>query len=330
MRSGDYLAYTWRNVGRARLRLLLTVSAVVIGATLIVVMTSIGGGIQRNVLEDIRAAGGLNEILVSAGLRPQPGGPGLRPTAALNGETVQAISRLDGVVAVLPEMLLSGVEITYDGLVAQPLIIGVPEEYAAAYGFPPALGRPVPARGQVVLGARVPEVFFDANRQRAPAPALIGQTVQLVARRAGVPAPGLPGFGAPVPAPPAQYTKDLEVVGLLRVQGTQDDFTAWLTVEDVLDVFEWFTGRRPDPQVAQGDLVQPRRQRRPHGQPPRGSVRCEPQEGRQRVDHGPILPLCSELFSDLIVSPWNSTGDSHASSLRFASSSRHSPLSSFH
>ncbi len=85
MRSGDYLAYTWRNVGRARLRLLLTVSAVVIGATLIVVMTSIGGGIQRNVLEDIRAAGGLNEILVSAGLRPQPGGPGLRPTAALNG-----------------------------------------------------------------------------------------------------------------------------------------------------------------------------------------------------------------------------------------------------
>jgi len=249
VRSGDYLAYTWRNVGRARLRLLLTVSAVVIGATLIVVMTSIGGGIQRNVLEDIRAAGGLNEILVSAGLRPQPGGPGLRPTAALNGETVQAISRLDGVVAVLPEMLLSGVEITYDGLVAQPLIIGVPEEYAAAYGFPPALGRPVPARGQVVLGARVPEVFFDANRQRAPAPALIGQTVQLVARRAGVPAPGLPGFGAPVPAPPAQYTKDLEVVGLLRVQGTQDDFTAWLTVEDVLDVFEWFTGRRPDPQV---------------------------------------------------------------------------------
>ena len=36
------------------------------GATLVVVMTSIGGGVQRNVVEEVRSAGGLNEIGVTA------------------------------------------------------------------------------------------------------------------------------------------------------------------------------------------------------------------------------------------------------------------------
>src|SRR5437762_702349 len=73
MRASDYLSYTWRNITRAHLRLLLTVAAVVIGTTLVVVMTSVGGGIQQNVLEDIRAAGGLNEILVTGAAAAQPG-----------------------------------------------------------------------------------------------------------------------------------------------------------------------------------------------------------------------------------------------------------------
>src|SRR5438067_270884 len=76
MRLADYLDYTWRNLTRAQLRLVLTVLAVVIGATLVVVMTSVGGGIQRNVLENVRASGGLNESLVSA-TGPGGGLPGI-------------------------------------------------------------------------------------------------------------------------------------------------------------------------------------------------------------------------------------------------------------
>src|SRR3954454_3989966 len=102
MRPADYLQYTWRNVTRAHLRVLLTVAAVVIGATLVVVMTSVGGGIQRNVLEDIRSAGGLNEILVSSAFVGQGGARGGVVTDGA-AETIQAIP---GVIAVLPEIVL--------------------------------------------------------------------------------------------------------------------------------------------------------------------------------------------------------------------------------
>ena len=122
MRATDYLGYTWRNFTRARLRLLLTVAAVVIGATLVVVMTSVGGGIQRNVLEDIRGSGGLNEIFVSTLLRPQPAAGTTGRGGILNESTVETIASLPGVTAVVPQLAVFGtVQFAYDGLTGQPL-----------------------------------------------------------------------------------------------------------------------------------------------------------------------------------------------------------------
>src|SRR5262249_46528558 len=119
MHAADYLAYTWRNVTRAQLRLWLTVAAVVIGASLVVVMTSVGGGIQRNVLDDVRRTGGLNEIAVAPQARAQPGVPLPTRAAALTDGEVQRIESIPGVAAVLPQLLLFGnVELQYQGLVA--------------------------------------------------------------------------------------------------------------------------------------------------------------------------------------------------------------------
>jgi putative ABC transport system permease protein len=248
VRGADYLGYTWRNITRAHLRLLLTVAAVVIGATLVVVMTSVGGGIQRNVLEDIRASGGLNEIFVSAVFLPQPGAPTVGRGGVLNESTVQVIENLGGVTAVLPEVVLPfGIaQLGYAELTAQPALVGIPPERAATFGFAAAQGTVAPERGQVVLGGRVAEYFFDANRQRAPVPDLFGQTIKLVTQRpggaAGAPGAGMPGFAAP----PLRRETDLEVAGILAIGGTQDDFTAWLNAEDTVDMLEWLTGRRPE------------------------------------------------------------------------------------
>jgi len=255
VRLADYLSYTWRNLARAQLRLVLTVAAVLIGATLVVVMTSVGGGIQRNVLEDIRASGGLNEIGVTAAGRAQPGGAGLNRVGALNETTIQGIEGIDGVAAVLPQLLLFGaVELRYDDLASQPLMVGIPPARALAYGFTASQGAAAPEPGQVVLGARVAEGFFDANRQRVFAPDLFGQTLTLIARRPGpppgAPSGGLPSFGAPGGAPgqaaPPRLDKPLQVVGILQPLGTQDDFVAWLNVDDVLQTLEWLNGRAPD------------------------------------------------------------------------------------
>ncbi|HWP30001.1 MAG TPA: ABC transporter permease [Chloroflexota bacterium] len=271
MRAADYLGYTWRNVARARLRLGLTILAVVIGATLVVVMTSIGGGVQRNVVEQIRAAGGLNEIGVSsfgAQFAPVAARPGVLNQAALD-----AVEAIPGVSAVLPEILLMYLaELRYDEQPARALLVGVPPERMAAYGFTAAQGDVAPAPGQVVLGARVAESFLGPDAQHRPAGDLYGSTLRLVMRRlAAPPAPGPgtgPGFGAPGFAPQVQQQeRALAVVGILQPLGTQDDFTAWLHQDDVLDALEWTTGRRPDLTVdgyhavrvkaASTDLVRP-------------------------------------------------------------------------
>ena len=253
MRAADYLGYTWRNLTRAQLRLILTVLAVVIGATLVVVMTSIGGGVQRNVVEQVRAAGGLNEIGVTAFGAAQIGQVAGARVGILNQPAIEAIQTIPGVTAVLPELVLFfNAELQADGRGARALLIGVPPERLATYGFAVVRGSVTPAPGQVVLGARVPESFVEQSGQRAPAQELFGQTVKLASRRLGAPpaAPpaGMPpGFGGPQLQPQIQQRdKDLEVVGILQPLGTQDDFTAWLNEEDVLDTLEWTTGRRPD------------------------------------------------------------------------------------
>jgi putative ABC transport system permease protein len=259
VRAADYLSYTWRNISRAHLRLLLTVAAVVIGAMLVVVMTSVGGGIQRNVLEDIRSAGGLNEILVSSAFASQPGAPGGGRGGVVTDGAAETIQAISGVIAVLPEIVLpfGAVQLAYESLTAQPLVVGVRPEQMAPYGFTASQGNVAPGSGQVVLGAGVADRFFDANRQRATPPDLFGQTVSLGAQRfnsAPQAPPAAPGFGAPQAppgfgaAPPQPVRRDtpLEVVGVLSPTGTQDDYTAWMNVEDLLDLLEWLTGRRPD------------------------------------------------------------------------------------
>jgi|SRR5579884_2661972 len=259
MRGADYLAYTWRNISRAQLRLLLTVAAVVIGATLVVVMTSVGGGIQRNVLEDIRSAGGLNEILVSGSFGAPPGAAG-SASGVLGDSAIESIADIPGVVAVLPEIVLPFglTQLTYDDLTAQLLVAGVPPDRTAPYGFTASRGSVAPGSGQVVLGAGVAERFFDANRQRATPPDLFGQTVTLVTQRFGGgpsgPPQAAPGFGAPAapgfgaaPSQPQRHEVPLTVVGVLAPSGTQDDYTAWVDVDTVLDILQWLTGRRPDP-----------------------------------------------------------------------------------
>ena len=253
MRLADYLDYTWRNLTRAQLRLILTVLAVVIGATLIVVMTSIGGGIQRNVLENVRASGGLNEILVvSTGRAPTAPGATIAPGGILDQAAIEAIQTLAGVVAVLPEQVLVyfPAEVQADGRSARALLVGVPADRLATYGFSPAQGSATPEPGQIVLGARVPESMFDQQGQRVPLEDPMGQTLKLVARRVTQPPSGPGGglSGISGQGAPQIQQRDLPVtvVGTLQPLGTQDDFTIWLNQNDVLDTQEWVTNRRPD------------------------------------------------------------------------------------
>ena len=64
MRFGDLLSMSLNNLNRRRLRTLLTVLGVVIGTGSIVVMISLGLGLQRRSRELVESSGSLTAIQV--------------------------------------------------------------------------------------------------------------------------------------------------------------------------------------------------------------------------------------------------------------------------
>src|SRR5205823_6007054 len=102
----------------------------------------------------------------------------------------------------LPEQLLIFLpaEVQADGRGARALLAGVPPERLAAYGYAAVQGTVTPEPGQIVLGARVAESFFDQQGQRVSVDDPLGQTLKLVSRRVqqvpSGPGGGLPGIGA--------------------------------------------------------------------------------------------------------------------------------------
>ena len=63
----DLLRMSSGNLKRRKLRTFLTVLGVIIGTTSIVVMISLGLGMQQMIYQEIEQSGGLNTITVSSG-----------------------------------------------------------------------------------------------------------------------------------------------------------------------------------------------------------------------------------------------------------------------
>jgi len=109
MNSADLISMGVKNLLRRKTRTILTVLGVVIGTASIVVMMSLGIGMNRNFEEQLKNMGSLNIIDVSPNWgyvepgMPAPG-PGAGEAPKLNDETVAIIEQIPGVDAVMPIM----------------------------------------------------------------------------------------------------------------------------------------------------------------------------------------------------------------------------------
>src|SRR5688500_9760405 len=109
----DLLALIVENLGRRKARVALTAIGVIIGTAAVVVLVSLGAGLQRNATEQLGNIGDLTAINVSPMFgeggpivsRPGPGGPGGGGdgvTKLITDETLRAFAALPGVKAVIP------------------------------------------------------------------------------------------------------------------------------------------------------------------------------------------------------------------------------------
>ncbi|MCB1906760.1 MAG: ABC transporter permease [Rhodocyclaceae bacterium] len=171
MLASDLIRLTARAIGAHPLRSFLTLLGIAVGVTAVILLTAIGEGVHRFVLQEFTQFG-TNVMQIAPGKIAARGGPPGLPTTArpLTIEDSQALRRIPGVVAVTP-LAAGNAEVEANGRLRRTAVYGVGAEMPAAYSARVRSGRFLPAaddalqpRPLAVLGAKLKhELFGSAN-----------------------------------------------------------------------------------------------------------------------------------------------------------------------
>jgi putative ABC transport system permease protein len=254
MRLVDLLRLIADNLGRRKARVALTAIGVVIGTAAVVVLVSLGIGLQRNATEQLGGISDLTLIQVS----PQYGGEffgggggggggyavaveasGPSQVSLITPQTLKDLAALDGVQAVFPRDYLNLESIFTSGqLEARTGVLGVPPDYLEALDIPLQGGERILAKGTIVIGAMVPQSFYYPRPrpgQTIPEPPdLLGQTIKLTLIK-------WTSEGEEV-----RKSLQVRVVGVLAETRDEPDWSIFMPLDDVTGFNQWAMGRRID------------------------------------------------------------------------------------
>ena len=169
MLPADYLRFTLRSLRAHRARTLLTGLGIGVGIAAVVLLTSIGEGLQRFVLAEFTQFG-TNLMKVIPGKTTTHGVSGavvsnVRP---LSLEDARALERLPGIEAVVPKMV-GNAEVEAGERSRRSLVLGVGPEVPRVWRMKVAVGRFLPvdeprhARAFAVLGSKLSHELFGGR-----------------------------------------------------------------------------------------------------------------------------------------------------------------------
>ena len=244
-------------------RVIMTALGVVIGTAAVVVLVSLGAGLQREATQSLGSGGGLTELRVSVAQEGPamavavPGGGISVPTQQrsdvprLDAEMLDEIRALPSVEAVYPmENLQMGAQMSFGRLSAYAQIVGVDPAMLADLAV--SEGTTEIHSGQVVIGAKVPENFRDfeemkggtrsgvvvvANPGDVQMPDLYLQMIQMQLQRF-----------SQEDGTMAEKSVRFQVVGILAPVGWQHDYVVYAPLRDVIAYNSWALGQRLDPE----------------------------------------------------------------------------------
>ena len=250
------------NLKRMKGRVIMTALGVVIGTAAVMVLVSLGAGLQKQVTESFGGGASLNDLRIHSitsgggvpygpviieGIEGKVGGSDQRRSdePVLNDETLDAIRKLDGVDLVTPiESLQAGSMLRYGKLVGYSSVVGVEpaflESLTAEYGSVEL------NRGEIVLGAYIPENFYSEEMR-------VGGMGPM--ENGGVDPPELEGARLTMTlqrysaedGTMSEKTVRMYVSGILESSGWRTDYTAYIPLRDVIEYNSWAMGKRLDP-----------------------------------------------------------------------------------
>ena len=240
MSTYDLLALIVENLARRKGRVALTAVGVIIGTAAVVLLVSLGVGLQQNAASQLGGIGDLTKIQVYPKYGepdPNTGMPSL--TTLLTDQTIADIGALPGVTAVIPQDYLQGWGLIKLGRMeggSQFIGVGTPD--LTQMGLKPAGGSLSIERGVVVVGAMVAQNFYDPTwrpgQPQPEPPDLLDQqiTIEFI-----------------------KYTQDgtevrktvrARVGGVIAEMRDEPDWSIYLPIDEVTSLNGWFLGQPVD------------------------------------------------------------------------------------
>ena len=250
MKILDLVRLILGNLSRRKARVALTAIGVVIGTAAVVILVSLAIGLQRNANEQLYGIGDLTQIQVMPAYDME-GGPGMvvqvgggsgrpgEPQAArlLTNSALEELRAIPGVESVIPrEYLMTGVMVKYQKLEGGVNVIGVDTADLADLGLEAIEGGTELGRNTVVIGALVPNNFYDPRirpgQEPPPPPQLYGQQIQVTVIKWD--------------AEGNEIRKNLSmrVSGVLTETRGESDWTVYFPLDQIKVLNEWAQGRR--------------------------------------------------------------------------------------
>lgn len=164
MKLSDLLRLILSNLRRMKIRVAMTAIGVIIGTSAVVVLVSLGVGLQKQVTSSLYQIGSLDELTVRAqGGRPMEdnGNQNNKDNPILDAKTLEKIQELEGVIAVIPmlDVQLQG-SLKLDKIEGWASVYGVDMETFTQF-VKLERGSLDIYRGQVIVGASVSQNFID-------------------------------------------------------------------------------------------------------------------------------------------------------------------------
>ena len=159
----DLFAMAAKNLMRRKSRTFLTMLGVLIGTTSIVVMVSLGIGLQESQEAMYAQWGSMNEITVNQSY--SYGDEENQNIVALNDEALEYFQTFEGVTAVVPMVQVSANSASYGKEQGWLEVYGINPEDMPVKSMEPAHGRLLQAgdRNAIVIGGMVGDGFYDPN-----------------------------------------------------------------------------------------------------------------------------------------------------------------------
>lgn len=249
MRLFDLIALVFDNLGRRKGRVALTAIGVVIGTSAVVVLVSLGIGLQENANSQLYGIGDLTQIQVSPGYNEGPvavavngpgGGGGGEPSfTPITDQSLADFAALPGVERVIPRDYFYGSGMLYyNRLETYANLSGVGVEDLADMNLQAQAGETTLEKGTAVIGAMIPMNFYDPRlrpgQEPPPPPDLVGQTVKLTIIKWD--------------AEGQEIRKNLQlrIVGMLTETQNEPDWSIYVSLADLTVMNEWVNGKRID------------------------------------------------------------------------------------